>query len=83
MHANDKFICLLTNIKRNLKNSVFTAFSFFLALTFSLYSLLAAFISPLNSVWTFLAAIGAVIVPLIIRRKQKDQKENEQKKDDG
>ena len=43
----------------------------------------AAFISPLNSVWTFLAAIGAVIVPLIIRRKQKDQKEKEQKKDDG
>jgi hypothetical protein len=43
----------------------------------------AAFISPLNSVWTFLAAIGAVIVPLIIRRKQKDQKEKEQKEDNG
>jgi hypothetical protein len=37
----------------------------------------------LNFVWTFIAAIGAVIVPLIIRKKQKDQKEKEQKKDNG
>jgi hypothetical protein len=38
---------------------------------------LVAWLSPINSVWTFLAAIGAVIVPLIIRRKQQDQKEKE------
>jgi hypothetical protein len=41
----------------------------------------AKWVSPLNSIWTFVAAISAVIIPLIIREKQKDQKEKEQKKD--
>jgi hypothetical protein len=36
---------------------------------------LTNWIAPLNSVWTFIAAIGAVIVPLVIRKKQKDQQE--------
>jgi hypothetical protein len=34
---------------------------------------LASWISPINSVWTFIAAVGAVLVPFIIRQYSKKQ----------
>jgi hypothetical protein len=34
---------------------------------------LANWISPINSVWTFIAALGAVLVPFIIRQYSRKQ----------
>jgi photosystem II reaction center protein PsbP len=41
---------------------------------------LTVWISPLNSIWTFLAAVGVVIIPLILRMFNRNQNKNNKKK---
>jgi hypothetical protein len=40
---------------------------------------LADFLSPVNSIWTFITAIGAVMVPLVLRRFSKKHERNKKK----
>ena len=37
---------------------------------------LANWVSPINSIWTFIAAVGAVLVPFIVRQYSKKQNKN-------
>ena len=46
------------------------------------FSNLATLISSLNSIWTFLSAIGAVIVPFVLRKVSKGQNKRSKTLDD-
>jgi len=41
----------------------------------NLHNFVNSWITPISGMWTFLAGVAAVIGPLIIRRRQKKQKE--------
>jgi hypothetical protein len=48
-----------------------------------LFNSIADYVSPLNSIWTFLAAVGVVIIPFILRMFNRNQNKNNKKKSTG
>ena len=43
---------------------------------------IADFVSPLNSIWTFITPIAAVMIPIVVRKFSKKQEKDKEKDDE-